>query len=41
MGVPGKVIRQLTDEEVAQLLWTADHYVRNFQRYKRELMVQT
>ena len=41
MGVPGKVIRQLTDEEVAQLLWNADHYVKNFQRYKRELKAQT
>ncbi|HWA14185.1 MAG TPA: gamma carbonic anhydrase family protein [Burkholderiales bacterium] len=40
MGAPGKVVRQLTDEEVARLLWNAEHYVQNFQRYRRELRPQ-
>jgi carbonic anhydrase/acetyltransferase-like protein (isoleucine patch superfamily) len=40
VGSPGKVVRQLTDEEVAFLLWNADHYVNNFKRYKRELKNQ-
>jgi carbonic anhydrase/acetyltransferase-like protein (isoleucine patch superfamily) len=40
MGSPGKVVRQLTDEEVARLLWNAEHYVQNFQRYRRELRPQ-
>jgi carbonic anhydrase/acetyltransferase-like protein (isoleucine patch superfamily) len=40
VGSPGKVVRQLTDEEVARLLWNAEHYVQNFQRYRRELRRQ-
>jgi carbonic anhydrase/acetyltransferase-like protein (isoleucine patch superfamily) len=40
MGSPGKVVRQLTDEEVARLLWNAEHYVQNFQRYRREFRPQ-
>jgi carbonic anhydrase/acetyltransferase-like protein (isoleucine patch superfamily) len=37
VGAPGKVVRQLTDEEVERLLWNAEHYVQNFQRYRRSL----
>jgi carbonic anhydrase/acetyltransferase-like protein (isoleucine patch superfamily) len=33
MGTPGKVVRTLTDEEVARLRWTAAHYVENARRY--------
>jgi len=33
MGSPGRVIRQLTDEEVAKLRASAAHYVGNWQRY--------
>ncbi len=40
VGSPGKVVRQLTDEEVARLLWNAEHYVQNFQRYRREFQPQ-
>ncbi len=40
VGSPGKVVRQLTDEEVKMLLWNADHYVQNFTRYKRDLKLQ-
>ncbi|MGH8670864.1 MAG: gamma carbonic anhydrase family protein [Burkholderiales bacterium] len=40
VGVPGKVIRQLTDQEVQFLLWNAEHYVHNFQRYKKDLKQQ-
>lgn len=40
VGSPGKVVRQLTDEEVKMLLWNADHYVQNFKRYKRDLKLQ-
>jgi carbonic anhydrase/acetyltransferase-like protein (isoleucine patch superfamily) len=40
VGAPGKVVRQLTDEEVARLLWNAEHYVQNFKRYKRDLKAQ-
>ena len=37
VGSPGKVIRRLSDEEVARLQHSADHYVANWQRYLREL----
>ena len=40
MGSPGKVVRQLTDEEAEQLLDNALHYVKNFQRHRLDLKVQ-
>lgn len=40
VGAPAKVVRQLTDEEVARLLWNAEHYVQNFRRYRRDFKVQ-
>jgi len=38
VGSPGKVVRQLSDEEVARLAHSAAHYVANWQRYHRELV---
>jgi carbonic anhydrase/acetyltransferase-like protein (isoleucine patch superfamily) len=40
VGSPGKVIRQLSDEEVERLTHSADHYVANWQRYQLELAAQ-
>ncbi len=37
LGVPGKVVRVLTDEEVASLLASADNYVRKIARYSTGL----
>lgn len=37
MGSPGKVVRELTDEEVARLLYSAQHYVANARRYREQL----
>ncbi|MDD5249037.1 MAG: gamma carbonic anhydrase family protein [Rhodocyclaceae bacterium] len=37
MGSPGKVVRELTDEEVARLLASARGYVANAQRYAAQL----
>ena len=37
MGSPGRVVRELTDEEVARLPGSAERYVKNWQRYQREL----
>lgn len=37
MGSPGKVVRELTDEEVARLLHSAQHYVANARRYHASL----
>ncbi|MDR1994531.1 gamma carbonic anhydrase family protein [Azonexus sp.] len=38
VGSPGKVVRQLTDEEVARLRASAAHYVANAARY-RDMLV--
>ena len=40
VGSPAKVMRQLTDEEVAFLLWNAEHYVEKLRRYNRGLQAQ-
>jgi carbonic anhydrase/acetyltransferase-like protein (isoleucine patch superfamily) len=37
MGSPGKVVRELTDEQVQMLLWSAAHYVSNARRFATEL----
>lgn len=36
LGVPARVKRPLTDEEVASLKWTADHYVQKAKDYDSE-----
>lgn len=40
MGSPGKVIRQLTDEEVARVMANADHYVHKIALYRDTLKPQ-
>jgi carbonic anhydrase/acetyltransferase-like protein (isoleucine patch superfamily) len=35
MGAPGKVIRQVSAEEIARVKSNADHYVENYKRYLR------
>ncbi|MFW6093549.1 MAG: gamma carbonic anhydrase family protein [Pseudomonadota bacterium] len=40
LGAPGKVVRGLTDDEVAGLRVSADHYVENARRYRAGLRVQ-
>jgi len=40
LGSPGKIVRQLSDEEVEQVLWNAEHYVEHFKRYKAQLKPQ-
>lgn len=37
VGSPGRIVRELTDEDVARLEQSAAHYVENWQRYVREL----
>lgn len=41
MGSPGKVVRDLTDEQKALLQASATHYVKNGQRYARDLEEQS
>ena len=35
LGSPGKVIRQVTDEEIMHIKENARDYVKNFQKYKK------
>jgi carbonic anhydrase/acetyltransferase-like protein (isoleucine patch superfamily) len=37
LGAPGKVVRSLTDAEVAGLTAAAAHYVANWRRYARDM----
>ena len=37
VGAPGRIVRELTDEEVERLHLSAQHYVQNWQRYVAEL----
>ena len=37
LGSPGKVVRELSDDEVAEITDFADRYVRNFRRYLTQL----
>lgn len=40
MGSPGKVVRQLTEEQQQAVAAGAAHYVHNAERYRRELQPQ-
>jgi len=39
MGSPGKVVRELTEQQMRMLEASAAHYVHNAERYARELVV--
>ncbi|MDO9322830.1 MAG: gamma carbonic anhydrase family protein [Pseudomonas sp.] len=41
MGSPGKVVRELTEQQIKMLEASAAHYVHNAQRYARDLQEQT
>lgn len=38
MGTPGKVMRDLTEKELAYLAYPSSHYVENAARYRKELL---
>lgn len=38
VGSPGRVVRQLTDDEVKNIRWIATHYVENAARYAQTLV---
>ena len=38
LGAPAKVVRELTDEEVAHIRWSADVYVKNAARFSSDLV---
>ena len=35
LGSPGKIVRQVTDEEIKSIKENADHYVANYKKYKK------
>ncbi|HCV38609.1 MAG TPA: gamma carbonic anhydrase family protein, partial [Pseudomonas sp.] len=39
MGSPGKVVRELTEQQMRMLEASAAHYVHNAERYARELVL--
>ena len=39
MGSPGKVVKELTEKHMHIIKMSALHYVENFKRYKRDLVV--
>jgi carbonic anhydrase/acetyltransferase-like protein (isoleucine patch superfamily) len=41
MGSPGKVVRELSEAEIAFLQASAAHYVENWKRYARDLTPTT
>lgn len=40
MGAPGRIVREVTAEEIAHFREIADHYVENFKRYQRDLKAE-
>lgn len=37
LGSPAKVVREVTEKEIEYLKFSADHYIGNFKRFKKEL----
>ena len=37
MGSPGKVVRTITDKQLATIKYGADHYIENIRRYRHEM----
>jgi carbonic anhydrase/acetyltransferase-like protein (isoleucine patch superfamily) len=37
MGVPGKIVKQLTEQQIESLKLSANHYVENAHRFRNEL----
>ena len=35
LGSPGKIVRQVTDEEIKSIKVNAEHYVANYKKYKK------
>ena len=37
VGAPGRVVRELTEDEIEKLRWSANHYVENSKRFAKDL----
>ena len=40
LGSPGRVVRELTEDEIANIKESARHYIKNFKNYKLSLKAQ-
>ena len=40
LGAPAKVVRQLSEEEIAHVRWSADIYVKNAERFSSDLLAR-
>jgi carbonic anhydrase/acetyltransferase-like protein (isoleucine patch superfamily) len=40
IGSPGKVVKELSDQQKMFLEMSASHYVENFKRFKRDLVLE-
>ena len=40
LGSPAKVVRELSEEEIAHVRWSADVYVRNAERFSSDLLAR-
>ena len=40
MGAPGKVVREISEQQARGLTMSALHYVENWKRFRRELIAQ-
>jgi len=40
LGSPGKIVREVTIEEIEELKHSAEHYVANFKRFKEQLKIK-
>lgn len=40
LGAPAKVVRELSEEEIAHVRWSADVYVKNTERFSSDLLAR-
>jgi carbonic anhydrase/acetyltransferase-like protein (isoleucine patch superfamily) len=40
LGAPAKVVRELSEEEIAHVRWSADVYVKNAERFNSDLLAR-
>lgn len=40
LGSPGKIVREVNEEEIEELKHSAEHYIQNYKRFKEQLKTQ-
>ena len=40
LGSPGKIVREVNEEEIQELKHSAEHYIQNYKRFNKELRTQ-